>query len=303
MSISSEILFILLMISINYVMTHCFHSFGRKTVGRGLKSTSMSFASAIGDTNDLASATTFHKVMGREVKEVFVNVAENKSVLVLEAAPETQVSFVNLALQQDARGVMEDPYGIVMWPSSVALANLLLSKDLSNHTVVELGSGIGLLSLALAMHGNQKRVIATDYNNFALKAMSRAWNLQKENRPTDKLLVQHFDLNSNDPVPPGTMYVLADVLYNPPLGRIAAHRIAEIVKSGASVILGDSPGRTGREYMLKELKENYSHLSYSTYEVTAMINQDYRHDLISSHSNMHKKVQVTVFEFNMNHQI
>ena len=60
-----------------------------------------------------------------------------------------------------------------MWPAAWAVSNYLLSEpdlrdNLSSLSILELGTGTGLVSLATAM-GGCKRVLATDYEPLALE--------------------------------------------------------------------------------------------------------------------------------------
>ena len=64
-------------------------------------------------------------------------------------------------------------YRAVLWPAAWAVSNYLLSEpdlrdNLSSLSILELGTGTGLVSLATAM-GGCKRVLATDYEPLALE--------------------------------------------------------------------------------------------------------------------------------------
>jgi len=58
------------------------------------------------------------------------------------------------------------PYWADLWPSALALAERLLEEDLGGRTVLELGCGLGLSSLAAARQGAE--VTATDWEDKAL---------------------------------------------------------------------------------------------------------------------------------------
>ena len=60
-----------------------------------------------------------------------------------------------------------------MWPAAWAVSNYLLSEpdlrdNLSSLSILELGTGTGLVSIAVAL-GGSKRVLATDYEPLALE--------------------------------------------------------------------------------------------------------------------------------------
>ena len=59
------------------------------------------------------------------------------------------------------------PYWAELWPSAVALSHYLLTHlDLEGRRVLELGCGLGLVSVVAALHG--ARVLCTDYEQAAL---------------------------------------------------------------------------------------------------------------------------------------
>ncbi len=67
-----------------------------------------------------------------------------------------------------------------MWPAAWAVSNYLLSEpdlrdNLSSLSILELGTGTGLVSIAVAL-GGSKRVLATDYEPLALELTRYAAN-------------------------------------------------------------------------------------------------------------------------------
>eukprot|EP00529_Nitzschia_sp_RCC80_P023908 CAMPEP_0113475566 /NCGR_PEP_ID=MMETSP0014_2-20120614/19189_1 /TAXON_ID=2857 /ORGANISM="Nitzschia sp." /LENGTH=454 /DNA_ID=CAMNT_0000368495 /DNA_START=29 /DNA_END=1393 /DNA_ORIENTATION=+ /assembly_acc=CAM_ASM_000159 len=205
-----------------------------------------------------------------------------------------------------------DPYGAVLWPASWAVAKYLLSEEednkqlsgrnddttstsvaaarrgsilLSDLHVVEIGTGTGLVSLALAKAGTQ-RIVATDYEPLPLKLVSYAaaecdndelqHKLPQEQKvpKMTRIETQLFDICDFDtPVPTlstsqssstgsttldtvntNRLVVAADIMYEPVTGRAMARRVHEALCSGARVVVGDSPGRAGRAAFLEELQ-------------------------------------------------
>ena len=76
-------------------------------------------------------------------------------------------------------------YRAVLWPAAWAVSNYLLSEpdlrdNLSSLSILELGTGTGLVSIATAM-GGAKRVLATDYEPLALKLTRYAAEKIKNN--------------------------------------------------------------------------------------------------------------------------
>jgi predicted nicotinamide N-methyase len=62
------------------------------------------------------------------------------------------------------------PYWAELWPSGVALAELVAARDLSDRCVLELGAGLGLPSLAAALRGAD--VLATDWAEDAVALLA-----------------------------------------------------------------------------------------------------------------------------------
>jgi methyltransferase-like protein 23 len=58
------------------------------------------------------------------------------------------------------------PYGVVLWPSAIALAHELASRSLAGKRVLELGAGTGLPGIVAATLG--ARVVQTDRQEVAL---------------------------------------------------------------------------------------------------------------------------------------
>jgi predicted nicotinamide N-methyase len=58
------------------------------------------------------------------------------------------------------------PYGLILWPAAIALAELLSRLPLKNKRVLELGAGVGLAGLVAASHG--AIVTQTDYLDHLL---------------------------------------------------------------------------------------------------------------------------------------
>lgn len=63
------------------------------------------------------------------------------------------------------------PYGVVLWPASLALAHDLATRDLAGKRVLELGAGTGLPGIVAASRG--ARVVQTDRQKVALHVCGR----------------------------------------------------------------------------------------------------------------------------------
>jgi predicted nicotinamide N-methyase len=198
-------------------------------------------------------------------------------VTILEATSEAQEILVNSALEavedeydgdgDGRRGIRDfeqDPYGVVLWPSAKLVGNVLLerfsSAELQALTILELGTGTGLVSLVAARAGC-KKVIATDFNPLTLSIVKRAAVVN--GIPEGCITTQLFDVkaHSTQPLPACDLLLVADMLYEPATAVAVARRVAEVVRMnddggpGVRVIVGDSPNRPGRSHFVSALKE------------------------------------------------
>lgn len=210
--------------------------------------------------------------------------------MVLEATAESQDSLVDMALALDEEElggreqklIAGDPYGAVLWPAAWAVANYLLIEDISSSsrtalessrkpleglTILELGTGTGMVSISAALGG--ARVIATDYEPLAL-ALTKyaAESFHGSNRANRNASISHniihspistkiLDMCDHDgsPLPEGIdLVVAADIMYEPKTGVAMARRAVEALRRGSRVIVGDSPGRPGRPAFLDTLR-------------------------------------------------
>jgi len=216
------------------------------------------------DSPPLPSTLGFHSVQGVRCREVVNELPLVGRVVVLEATADAQEELVDecLALEEEkseskqTRIAEGDPYGAVLWPAAWAVSNYLLSEpdlrdNLPSLSVLELGTGTGLVSIAAAM-GGAKRIIATDYEPLAL-ALTRyaADNINHINN-TNIIETQLLDMCAlkEQPLPIGDdgdnaidVVVAADIMYEPKTGIAMAHRAVEALRQNCRVIIGDSPGR------------------------------------------------------------
>mmetsp|Transcript_60574 Transcript_60574/g.179550 ORF Transcript_60574/g.179550 Transcript_60574/m.179550 type:complete len:264 (-) Transcript_60574:483-1274(-) len=128
-----------------------------------------------------ATSKNMHDVGGVECQAVTVDIEVVGDITILEATAKAQESLVEEAIRLDdddtvPGGIIRegDVYGSVLWPSASAVANHILSRSsfeyLSKTTILELGSGSGLVSIALARGGAMK-VVASDYESVPLQLL------------------------------------------------------------------------------------------------------------------------------------
>lgn len=141
-----------------------------------------------------------------------------------------------------------DPFGVVLWPAADMLAELVSREDLQKCTILELGCGTGLCSLAAASRG-ASRVIATDFNPAPLELVTLAATRQQ----FGAVEVRVFDLCSAEALPTGVDLLLAaDVCYNEKIARALARRCKQASVLGIRCWVADSVN-IARNFLVEEL--------------------------------------------------
>lgn len=228
---------------------------------------------------DSVNSETLHQVQGIECREVQIHLDVVGPVVILEATADSQNDLVDMALLTEEeldsmssdgdklRLTSGDPYGAVLWPAASAVANHLLTakdlivngKTLQEMTILELGAGTGLVSIAAALGGVPK-IMATDYESVPLQLLNFAasnLNLNEDGSSKDITSMEEnrreklsnidtflFDIcNHDESLPLADLVVAADIMYEPTTGIAMAYRVVEALKAGSRVIVGCSPGR------------------------------------------------------------
>jgi hypothetical protein len=145
-------------------------------------------ASAEVSPNSIVDGRRYHAVNGIQCVEVTINIEGLGPVTILEATAEAQEDLVNMALEEDVDETANtlhagDPYGAVLWPAASAVAAHLLQSPQPLTSVLELGAGTGLVSIAAKLSGAHT-VIATDYEDIPLQLLEYA--------------ASHLNLNCHD---------------------------------------------------------------------------------------------------------
>ena len=125
------------------------------------------------------------------------------------------------------------PYWAELWPSAIALAQVVAGRELAGARVLELGCGLGLPSVVAALRGAD--VLATDWSEDALSVCEL-------NAVRNGTVVQTTRLAWADAPPPGAPWDIvlgADLLYE---RRNVDQLLALLPALGSEVLLAD-PGR------------------------------------------------------------
>jgi predicted nicotinamide N-methyase len=124
------------------------------------------------------------------------------------------------------------PYWAELWPSALALADVVAHRDVRGLDVLELGCGLGLPSLVAARGG--ARVVATDWADDALE-------LLRTNAARNGIDLETRKLDWREPGALGAfdLVLAADVLYERRYVDVLAGLLPDL---GGEVLLAD-PGR------------------------------------------------------------
>jgi predicted nicotinamide N-methyase len=145
---------------------------------------------------------------------------------------------------EDERGpVQPPPFWAFAWPGGQALARYVLDHAglVAGRTVLDLGSGSGLVAIAAAMAG-AAAVLASEIDALAVAAIGL--NTRANGVPTPTILGDVLDGDGE-----GAQVVLAgDVWYSRPLAERVLAFIERATARGASVIVGD----IGRAFLPRE---------------------------------------------------
>lgn len=147
------------------------------------------------------------------------------------------------------------PYWAELWPSGVALARRLAGRALHGASIVELGCGLGVPSLAAARAGG--RVLATDWSQAALDRLAR--NAAANDVRIDTARVDWAEPGALLARAPFDLALAADVLYE---RRNVALMLSLLPALANEIWLAD-PGRSFTEAFLDQVPRLFSlHTSY-----------------------------------------
>jgi predicted nicotinamide N-methyase len=141
------------------------------------------------------------------------------------------------------------PYWSVLWRSGVALAGELSHQPLDGLSVVELGCGLGVPSLAASRSG--AAVLATDESDEALELLAR--NASRNGLDVDTAQVDWASPAGLLERAPFDLVLAADVLYE---RASVAQLLALLPRLAPRVVLAD-PGRPAADAFLTEARRRW----------------------------------------------
>ena len=142
------------------------------------------------------------------------------------------------------------PYWAELWPSAVALARCVSTRDLAGRRIVELGCGVGLPSVIALACGAE--VTATDHYVAALDFVRYNARANLGFEPKTRLLDWHTPETKG--FGPFDLILAADVLYEPRNVPALAALILTLLAPGGEVLLAD-PHRKDAPTFLKKMQE------------------------------------------------
>lgn len=141
------------------------------------------------------------------------------------------------------------PYWAELWPSSTVLANFVMDDRRPRGRAIELGAGIGLVSIAAALAGHE--VVATDYYEDALLfARANAWrNLGHD---IETALVDWRAIPAT--LPRFDVVLASDVLYESRYAPLVASTIDRFLAPRGVAYVAD-PGRVAANAFVDACRE------------------------------------------------
>ena len=155
------------------------------------------------------------------------------------------------------------PYWAKLWPSSIALLDVLKAHPhlIQNKHVLEIGAGIGLPSLMMA--GIAKSIQISDYDKEAVALMKKnIEHLKLQNAEAFQLDWKNVPENLNPEV-----VILSDVNYDPMQFDVLIHLIEKFILQGSTIILS-----TPQRIMASPFVQNIESYIQARYE--AMVDEN-----------------------------
>ena len=145
------------------------------------------------------------------------------------------------------------PYWVELWPSGLALARAIHGRALRGASVLELGCGLALPSIAAALAGG--RVLATDWSAHAVAVATE--NARRNGVTLDADVASWYAPDELVERGPWDLVLAADVLYEARNVPVLEELLPRLVGAHGEIWLAD-PGRPAAEDFLARAHERWS---------------------------------------------
>jgi predicted nicotinamide N-methyase len=177
-----------------------------------------------------------------------------RAFLVEETIPLRDGRPVRILRPRDSEELLEEeafeheellPYWAELWPSSVALARALAARSLRNARTLELGCGLGLVSIAAAIAGG--RVLATDWSAESIRFTTS--NATLNDVHVDTAIVDWAEPQSLVDQAPWQLVLGSDILYERRMVDQMLELLPRLVAPDGEVWIADPGRRTSMEFL------------------------------------------------------
>jgi predicted nicotinamide N-methyase len=139
------------------------------------------------------------------------------------------------------------PYWAELWPSSVALARAVAARSLRGAPTLELGCGLGLVSVAAALAGG--RVLATDWSAFAIDFATD--NARRNGVEIETAVVDWSSADSLVDRGPWPLVLGSDVLYEQRNVDQMLDLLPRLVQPEGEVWIADPGRQTSMDFLAR----------------------------------------------------
>jgi predicted nicotinamide N-methyase len=183
-----------------------------------------------------------------------------RAFLVEETVPLRDGRDIRLLRPRDSEELLEEeafeheellPYWAEMWPSGVALARAIAARELKGARTVELGCGLGLVSVAAAMAGG--KVLATDWSQESVRFTTS--NATLNDVRVDTAVVDWAEPKQLVDQAPWQLVLGSDILYERRNVDQMLDLLPRLVSLDGEVWIADPGRQTSMEFLEKASRE------------------------------------------------